>query len=101
MSNDIQNEFTHSTQDGIIVMKGRMPKSAFAQQDLLMLLMSWYQSRDITTWDKIRNIIIANSTITDNIGVTLKPEEVPLDVLNELTQQYLEMALSFFTSHLA
>lgn len=101
MSNDIQKDFEFKSESLGVTVKGSIPKSAFEQQDLFMLLMFWHKSQDLTTWNKIRNIIIANSKVLDNIGVEIKASEASLEVLNLLTEKYMDMALSFFTSLLA
>lgn len=100
MSDNIQTEFQYKTMDGLDL-SGRIPKDSFSQQDLYILLMSWHQAKSVETWGKIRNVIMQNSKVTDRLGVELKATELPLKVLDILTNKYLEMAVNFFTSRLA
>lgn len=100
MSDNIQTEFQYKTMDGLDL-SGRIPQDSFSQQDLCILLMSWHQAKSVETWGKIRNVIIQNSKVTDRLGVELKATELPLKVLDILTNKYLEMAVNFFISRLA
>lgn len=86
---------------GTIKISAKLPKSAFEQQDLYVLLMCWNKDKSVELWSKIRNVAISNSTIKDALGVLLKPEELPLEVLDVLMNRYVEMAIDFFTSRLA
>lgn len=84
-----------------IKISAKLPKSAFEQQDLYVLLMLWHKEHSVELWSKIRSIALSNSTFKDGIGVTLEPHELPLEVLDVLMNKYVEMAIDFFTSRLA
>lgn len=100
MSDNIQTEFQYKTQDGLSL-SGHIPHDVFAQQDLYILLMSWHQTKSVESWGKIRSVIVQNSKVTDRLGVELKATELPFEVLDVLTNKYLEMAVNFFTSRIA
>ena len=92
-------QFEHK--QGNITIKSKLPESAFKQQDLYILLMMWHKEKSIELWHKVREVSISNSTFSDNMGIQLKAEELPLDVLDVLMNKYIDMAIDFFTSRLA
>lgn len=78
-----------------------LPKDVFKQQDLYVLLMLWHRNSNMDTWSDIRKFALDNSSVTDNVNIKMKPNELPLKVLDALINNYIEMALAFFTSRLA
>lgn len=86
---------------GNITITAKLPVSAFAQQDLYVLLMCWHKDHSVELWSKIRAIAVSNSTFKDSLGVAMKPEELPFEVLDALMNKYVDMAIDFFTSRLA
>lgn len=86
--------------DGLTV-ELNLPKSAFEQQDLYVLLMCWHKDHNTDVWAKIRKIALDNSVIKDKIGVVMEANELSFKVLDSIMGSYIELAVDFFTSRLA
>lgn len=78
-----------------------LPKSAFEQHDLYVLLMSYYMDKDMKTWSNIREIIFKHTVVKDAMKVTVPSEELSFELVDKIINSYMELATNFFMSRLA
>ena len=80
--------------------EGSLPQSAIDQYDIYMAMMAYWESKTPSTWNTLRDYIIANTKVFSNKA------NIPLDIRKDLDfkqiqvliSKYMEMATNFFTS---
>lgn len=95
---DVKTSF--EVKSGGLIYRGELPKSAFGQFDLYTAMLAYWETKKPQEWAVLRDFIVSNSEVVqESAGIKLDiAKDLNFAQLKTLTDLYMGMAASFFTS---